>query len=79
MIIESMTNNNFLATDTGDYHLLVVSGRNSELAKEAMEGFSNLPWFVLLDCMAYLIYNNELELALHLSNSQLFVHPITAC
>lgn len=74
-----MTNKDFLSTDTCNNHLIRVMRGNSEVLDEVHEASSSLLWLIFMNYMAYILQNYHLELALHLSNSQFFVHSVTSC
>ncbi len=73
-----MTNNDFLPTDACYHHLFIVLGWDPELAQEAVECLCDLLWLIFVNRMTNLINNYKLELALHLSDRQLLIHPVTA-
>lgn len=47
--------------------------------QEGGNGFSNLVWSILMHCMATLWQDLHLELALHLSNCEVFIQPVHTC
>jgi hypothetical protein len=67
------------AADAGDGHLLSIAGRDAEQAQELLEDLRTGTGLVLLDHVAYLVQHHQLEPALHLRNSQVLVHAVTAC
>jgi hypothetical protein len=74
-----MVDNNLLSTDACHNLDFIVLCRDLELLKEGVECISNQSWLILLDAMTNLVENNQLELPLHLCDSQILVHPITSC
>jgi hypothetical protein len=75
----SMVDNNLFPTHTGHYLHFIVLSWDLELLKERQESLSYLLRLIFLNAMAHLIQHNQFELALHLGNGQILVHPVTAC
>jgi hypothetical protein len=71
-----MTNDYFLATDTGNSHLLCILGWDSEQRQKLLEDFGTGAGLVLLDDVAHLVEHDQLEAALHLRDRQLLVHAV---
>ena len=44
-----------------------------------MEDLRDFPRLILVNDVAHLVYNHQLEFSLHLRNRQLFVHAVAAC
>ena len=74
-----MSNDNLLSWNWCNYHLLIVAWRDAELSQEIVENLRHFLWLILVNDVAYLVYNDQLEFSLHLRNCQLFVHAVTTC
>ena len=74
-----MINNNFLASCCNDNHLFLKVGWYMKFLKELHKHLCHCLRSILLNHMANVIHHNHLELALHVSNSQLFVQSIISC
>jgi len=68
----------FLARDTRHKHWLVVLKRHTQFSKQVKECFSSCCRLVLLNNVAAVLDDYHLELALHLGDRQLLVHPLAA-
>jgi hypothetical protein len=74
-----VTYHNFLSADARDHHFIFVLRSDLELGKEFVEDIGYFLGFVLVDGVAYIVNDHKLEFALHLSDCEIFVHPVAAC
>ncbi len=72
-----MVDDHLFPTDTGHNLHFIVLCWYLELFEELVECLRHFPRLVLLNTMADLVQDNQLELPLHLCNSQILVHSVT--
>ncbi len=58
--------------------MLVEKRRDLEVDEEVVEALSYFSGLVFMNNVANLIKDDQLELSLHLGNSQIFVHSVTS-
>lgn len=73
-----MVDDNLLPTDTCHYFHFLILLRNFKLIYELVKHFCHLPGLIFVNAMTTLVQHYQLEFTLHLSNSQLLVHPVTS-
>ena len=76
--MNSMINQNFLATGIGDDHLLCILSWNLKMLYEIYKYLRDLSWLILMNDMADLIEDHQFEFSLHLGNCQFLVHSVAA-
>ena len=78
LAFSSVSDDNLFAADTGDNHRLVILSRDLEVNQEIVEDLSDLFRLIFMNEVTNLIEHNKLEFALHLSNCEIFIHPVTS-
>ena len=75
----SLADNNILSWNTSNDQMLCPLCRYTELLKKLLEYLSHFLGSILMNYMSNLINDHQLKFALHLSNSQFFIHAVTSC